>query len=147
MSSIVGKCLFLLCFIVLSTAVSAQSDVFGLWKSIDDNTGESKSYIELFEKDGKLYGKITKLLQAAPDAKCESCKGKLKNKPLIGMQVVDGLKKEDSEWKGGKILDPETGNTYKCKIWVDENDNSKLNVRGIHWTGIYRTQQWIRVKD
>ncbi len=119
-----------------------QDSVFGTWKTIDDKTGDAKSYIELYKKDNKLFGKITKLLEAEQDATCEECKGKKKDKPLVGMIVVENLEWKGDRWEDGKILDPESGNTYNCKIWVDEDDANVLKVRGIHWTGIYRTQEW-----
>ena len=37
-----------------SFAVNGQT-VAGVWKTIDDETGEPKSHLELFEADGKLY--------------------------------------------------------------------------------------------
>ncbi|MEL7121766.1 MAG: DUF2147 domain-containing protein, partial [Bacteroidota bacterium] len=122
----------------------AQSEILGTWKSIDDNTGEAKSHIQLFKKGDKLFGKITQLLEAAQDAVCESCKGKLKDKPLLGMEVIWDMEAEGNQWKGGTIIDPETGNKYKCKLWVEDG---VLKVRGIHWTGIYRTQEWQRVDE
>lgn len=140
----------LLSFLVLMLfAVTgfAQSSPFGIWKSVDDESGEAKSYIELYEAEGLMYGKIKKLLQAEQDATCDACKGNKKGKPLLGMEVVTALTKNGKEWEGGKIMDPETGKTYKCKIWVDESNPDRLNVRGIHWTGIYRTQQWVKVKE
>ena len=51
----------LLCLAV-SLAAGAQT-VTGVWKTIDDETGEPKSHLELFEGDGKLYGKVVKLLK------------------------------------------------------------------------------------
>ena len=44
----------------LSASVNAQNSPFGVWKSIDDKTGEAKSHVEVYQKNGKLYGKIVK---------------------------------------------------------------------------------------
>ena len=44
------------------------------------------------------------------------------------MDIFSGLKKEDDEWSGGKILDPKNGKVYKCYIQL-ENEN-KLKIRG-----------------
>ncbi len=38
----------------------AQSPI-GIWKNIDDEDGKEKSHIEIYEKNGKLYGKVIKL--------------------------------------------------------------------------------------
>jgi uncharacterized protein (DUF2147 family) len=138
---------FLFIFIGSITVMNGQGTVMGTWKTVDDQTGEPKSYVEIFEQEGKVYGKITRLLSAGQDAVCDACKGNQKNKPIRGMTIIEDLEPEGEEFKGGKILDPESGNTYKCKIWLSEEDPDVLNVRGIHWTGLYRTQTWSRVKD
>ena len=57
------KFVFSLSLLLITSALSAQkSSPLGLWKTIDDETKEAKSYMELYEKNGKVYGKITKLL-------------------------------------------------------------------------------------
>ena len=139
----------LLPFLLMFGTVSmiAQSSPVGTWKTIDDESGEEKSYLEIYEQSGKLYGKIVKILTGEPDAICEECKGKLKNKPVLNMVIMEKLEKKSTYWGGGTILDPENGNVYKCKIWLDESNQDQLKVRGIHWTGIYRTQTWYRVKN
>ena len=93
-------------FFMLTSLMYAQSPI-GTWKTIDDETKQAKSYVEIFEKDGKLYGKVTKILtKGKEDAKCTDCSGALKNKPILGMQILSGLKKDGKEWNGGKIIDP-----------------------------------------
>jgi len=124
----------------------AQSSPVGIWKTIDDKTGEAKSHIELYEKEGKLHGKIAQLLQRPADTTCEKCPGNKKNKPLVGMIVVSNLAFSKGSWKSGSILDPETGNEYACSIWLEANKPDELKVRGKHWTGLYRTQTWYKVK-
>lgn len=137
--------IFILFLFYLSSGL-AQSKPLGIWKTVDDKTGEAKSYIEMYEKDDKLHGKITKLLQRPQDTKCEKCPGNRKDKPLVGMVIVANLKSTDGVWKGGTILDPETGNEYGCSIWLETNQPDELKVRGKHWTGLYRTQTWYRVQ-
>lgn len=136
---------FIFTFCYFSTAF-AQSMPIGTWKTIDDKTGEAKSYVEIYEKDGKLHGKITKLLQRAADTKCEKCPGNKKDKPLVGMVVIANLQASKGVWKGGSILDPETGNEYGYSIWLESDKPDELQVRGKHWTGLYRTQTWYKVK-
>jgi len=125
--------------------LQAQSPV-GIWKTVDDNTGESKSHIEIYEQGGKMYGKIIKLLQSDPDTKCEKCSGDKKNKPLIGMLILEDLKRIKEYWGKGKIMDPENGKEYGCSIWFEDNKTEELKVRGKHWTGLYRTQTWYKVQ-
>jgi uncharacterized protein (DUF2147 family) len=123
----------------------SQSDATGLWKAIDDQDGQPTSYVEIQSVDGKLQGTITKLFEVAQDVLCEKCEGAYKNKPVLGMQIIKDMVYQKNEWSGGKILDPESGNTYKCKITMDGRD--KLKVRGyIGIAAIGRTQIWHRVQ-
>ena len=132
-------------FFMLTSLMYAQSPI-GTWKTIDDETKQAKSYVEIFEKDGKLYGKVSKILtKGKENAKCTECSGALKNKPIFGLQILSGMKKDGKEWNGGKILDPNSGKEYKAKMSLNGND--KLEVRafiGISLVG--RTQTWQRVK-
>ena len=130
----------------LSASMNAQNSPLGVWKSIDDKTGEAKSHVEVYQKNGKLYGKIVKILTDKPDAKCEDCKGSKKDQPVMGMVIIEGLQESEGTWKSGTILDPQNGNVYGCSVWVESEKPNELKVRGKHWTGIYRTQTWFRVK-
>lgn len=134
---------FLIALLFTYPSLQAQSNpVLGVWKTIDDATGEAKSHVELYQKGGKVYGKIVALLRKPADTVCEKCKGDKQNKPLIGMVIVDNLSKDGNVWKGGNIMDPENGNVYGCSMWLEDGN---LRVRGKHWTGLYRTQTWYRV--
>jgi uncharacterized protein (DUF2147 family) len=121
----------------------AQSPI-GIWKTIDDETGQPKSYLEIYESGGKLEGKIVKLLQKPADSVCEKCPGERKNKPVIGMVIVENMSPKNGLWKGGKILDPEKGKWYSCEFWLKEGDSNQLEVRG-YIAFFYRTQTWYRV--
>jgi uncharacterized protein (DUF2147 family) len=126
--------------------VKAQSPV-GTWKTIDDNSGQARSQVEIYESNGKIYGKITDLLLKSNDTLCDECEGSKKNQPVVGMVIIEDLKPYEAYWKDGTILDPESGSTYNCSIWFEEGDTDELKVRGKHWTGIYRTQTWYREKS
>lgn len=130
---------------ITALSLTAQTGPEGVWKTIDDNTGEARSHIEVYQQNGKYYGKIVRLLRKGPDTVCEKCPGKLKNKPLVGMVVISDLQPKDDYWKGGSILDPESGKEYSCSIWFEDGTKNELKVRGKHWTGLYRTQTWYRV--
>lgn len=139
-----------LLFLVLFTGIlaQAQNTLTGKWKTIDDETGQPKSIIEIFEKDGKFYGKIEKLFRKADEdqnPKCDKCSGDKKDQLVIGMQILNDLKKNsETEWSGGDILDPNNGKTYSCKVELIEN-GKKLKVRGfIGFSLLGRTQFWLR---
>jgi uncharacterized protein (DUF2147 family) len=136
--------LILFCSLV-SYQLRSQS-ALGVWKAIDETTNEPRSHIEIYEKNGFLYGRIIKLLMHPADSKCQKCDGDLKDKPVVGMLVIFGLTAIDGKWKEGNILDPENGSYYGCTIWLEPGHADVLKVRGTHWTGISRTQTWYRVK-
>lgn len=125
----------------------AQSSPVGLWKTIDDKTGKPKSLVRITESGGEVQGKIEKLFRPADqeqNPKCDLCSGANKDQPLIGMTILFGLKKDDDEFTGGKIIDPSNGKVYSSKIKVVDN-NKRLDVRGYFGTPLLgRTQTWLR---
>ncbi|MDO4228606.1 MAG: DUF2147 domain-containing protein [Capnocytophaga sp.] len=135
----------LLAVFAFTFAIQAQN-VTGKWKTIDDETSKEKSIVEIYEKNGKIYGKIVELLEEKnKNAICSACSGSNKNKPYLGLVIITDLKKEGEEWNGGKILDPKTGKEYKCYIALE--GANKLKVRGYVGVSLMgRTQYWQRVK-
>lgn len=133
---------------ILCSMNAIGQSVVGYWVTIDDESKKEKSVVKLYKKDGKLYGKVKHIFPGPgvdENPKCKECKGGKKNKPILEMQIVNGLKWNGEVWKGGTILDPENGKVYDVKMWLDEDNANRLNVRG--YVGIfYRTQRWIRVK-
>ena len=139
----VGRLFLCLLLAVSSTLTQAQDAPTGRWETIDDETGEAKSVIEIYERDGKYDGKIAEILTGNTDAVCTECTGKQKGAPMLGMVIIKGLTRGDDEWNGGTILDPQKGAEYRLSAWFEGNPN-ELYIRGKHWTGIYRTQIWRR---
>ena len=131
--------------LVASIAV-AQNSPIGIWKTIDDATGAEKSHVEIYEQNGELFGKVVKLLERDDDPVCEECPGDKKNQPVVGLVIIENLKPYKDYWRKGNILDPENGNEYNCSIWFEDGNTEELKVRGKHWTGLYRTQTWYKVK-
>lgn len=124
--------------------VLSFAQIEGKWKTIDDETKQAKSIVEIYKKsDGKYYGKVSQLLIKPADPNCTACKDDRKGKPILGMEIIRGLKKDDNEFTGGTITDPKTGKTYKCTI---TREGDQLNVRGyIGLSLIGRTQTWQKV--
>lgn len=137
---------FLAVLLCIGNLQAQSNSPFGVWKSVDDKTGEAKSHVEVYQKNGKMYGKIIKILTDKPNAKCDECKGEKKGQPVNGMVIIEGMQEVEGSWKNGTILDPQNGNVYGCVVWVETEKPNELKVRGKHWTGIYRTQTWFRVK-
>ena len=135
--------IFILSFI--SLAINAQ-DIFGKWKTIDDNTGKPRSIVEIIENDGKAYGKILQLFREPGedlDPICDDCNDYRKDKKVIGMTIITDMERDGGEWEDGEILDPENGKVYDCKLWIEDG---KLKVRG-YVAFFYRTQTWFPAND
>ncbi|NML55936.1 DUF2147 domain-containing protein [Chryseobacterium cheonjiense] len=133
----------LLTFILSFIGVLSFAQIEGKWKTIDDETKQAKSIVEIYKKGDQYYGKVSQLLIKPANPNCVDCKDDRKNKPILGMEIIRGLKKDGDEFTGGTITDPKTGKTYKCTI-KREGDN--LNVRGyLGFSLLGRTQTWHKV--
>ena len=140
----INKFYFIASFLIL-TIPGLQAQVTGLWKTIDDRDGSEKSVIEIFEANGKLYGKVVRLLGGATYTTCGKCEGDLKDKPIIGMTILHDLVKTPNGGTDGKVLDPNNGKMYDCYIELESPD--KLKLRGyIGITALGRTQYWYRIR-
>ncbi|WP_312324792.1 DUF2147 domain-containing protein [Soonwooa sp.] len=135
---------YMLAFATIFISAMSFAQIEGKWKTIDDETGKAKSYVEIFKKsDGKYYGKVVQLLIKPTDPNCTGCKDDRKGKPILGMEVIRGLSKDGNEFTAGTITDPKNGKTYKCTI---TKDGDKLNVRGYMGISLIgRTQTWYKV--
>jgi uncharacterized protein (DUF2147 family) len=131
--------------LVLGMIPSFGQAILGKWKTIDDNTHEARSVVEIMERAGKIYGKVVMIFPKPgedPDPVCDKCdpNDQRFKKKIIGMEIIRDLKKDGPEYSGGDILDPENGKVYRSKIWVE---GMELKVRG-YWGPFYRTQTWLR---
>jgi len=128
-------------------ANSAQPSPVGRWKTVDDATGKVKSIVQIREENGKLYGTIEQLFDPpVPHPTCYLCSGALKDRPLVGLQVLSGFVQNGSQWSGGQVLDPETGRIYRASISL-EDGGKKLRLHGYFLIPILgRTENWLRDK-
>jgi uncharacterized protein (DUF2147 family) len=121
-------------------------DIVGKWKTIDDVTGEARSVVEIYKRGDEFFGKIESIITNPgedPDPVCEECDSKDPRymQKVIGMESIQNLKydRKENDYENGTILDPENGNVYDCRIWIE---NGKLKVRGYVYF-LYRTQTWL----
>lgn len=131
--------------LILFTEGSFAQSIVGKWKTIDDSSGKERSIVEIYKTGDKYFGKIVKLFREPgepQDPLCVECKGEKKDKRVLGMEIISNLEYDpkDEEYTDGEILDPENGNVYDCKIWLDES--GELKVRGYLYF-LYRTQTWL----
>lgn len=124
------KILFALMFAFMSRtfAQTGEEAILGKWES------DKKDVRLEFFKSGNEYqarllwgdqivesdGKTSKKDAKNPDKN-------LRSRNIIGIVNVTGLKWDDDEFTGGKIYNPPSGDTYKCKVWIK---NGRLYLRG-----------------
>lgn len=133
-----------------SAAVAFAQDAaspIGIWKTIDDHTRQPKALVEIkASTDGTLSGEVIKGLNPndSPERRCTQCTDERKDQKILGMTIITDMKRNGDHWDGGKILDPENGKVYKCKMML-EDGGTKLVVRGYIGVPLLgRSQTWIR---
>jgi len=139
------KYLYIL-FLMSISFISYGQTIIGYWETFDDKTNEKKSTIEIYKSDNLFFAKVVESYVSDRNAICETCKGKSKGKPIIGLVIVENIKKDGNKYNGGTIMDPENGKTYKCHLELE--NNNKLKVRGYLGFSVFgRTQYWRRRND
>ncbi len=119
----------------------------GLWKTVDDKTGEARSHVRIVERNGILTGRIEDILDAGKrDARCIKCDGPHKDQPVRGMVIIEGVRAnaKNGYWDSGTILDPNDGKVYKLRL-TPQSGGAQLEVRGFVGP-FYRNQHWIRLE-
>ena len=131
--------------LALPTLAVAQSSPTGRWKTIDDETGQAKSIVEISRaSNGTFSGRIVELLDPSrPNPTCDKCRDDRKDKPITGMEIIRGMKADGASWSGGTILKPDEGKVYKSKMELVEN-GAKLKVSGCV-AFICKSQLWERI--
>lgn len=136
------KYLSILFTMAICITVNGQT-IIGQWETFDDKTKDKKAIIEIYKTKNVYYAKIVKSFVGEKDAICETCTGTKKDTPIIGLVIIENLKKDGDEFNGGTILDPENGKTYKC--YLELINKNKLKVRGYLGISLFgRTQFWSR---
>jgi uncharacterized protein (DUF2147 family) len=127
----------------------AQATPAGLWQSIDDATDKPRAEIRLTEQGGIFTGRIERNLIRTASAEtliCVLCTDDRKDKPLIGLDIIRGIKagSDGQTWNGGEIMDPDIGKSYRLRLKLLDS-GKKLEVRG-YIGPFFRNQTWIRLQ-
>jgi uncharacterized protein (DUF2147 family) len=134
--------LFISLFLISCCGLHAQ--VTGFWKVTDEKDGVVKSIMEVYEQDGKYHARVHRLLPTSKRTHCEKCTGKLKDKPLTGMIIIDNLTIGDQEGTDGTVLNPATGKSYSCYIQLVEPNKLKLRGYVFGMPVLGKTMYWLR---
>lgn len=115
-----------LSLLILFGVSMTYAQVTGKWKYTDEQDGQEKSIVEIYEVNDRYNGRIVELLPSSRRTHCEKCYGDLKGKPLTGMVVLYDLKKTSNGGRDGKLLDPGSGKIFSCYIELESQDRLKL---------------------
>ena len=143
----------LMIMFMVSTAYASDS-IEGYWRSMDDRSGEPLSVIEFKKQSNGTYtGTIVhryKSTRGVTLDTCAKCPEPFKGKPLLGLQIIWGLKPDPSKpssYIDGKLVEPKTGSIYNGRGHLT-SDGRKLYMRGfLGVAALGRTQVWLRVND
>ena len=143
----IGSWVLAIVVITAITVNAAEPSPVGLWKTIDDNTGQPRGLVRIREVNGRYEGRVEKGFPR-PDEKeppkCDKCDGARRNQPVLGMTILWGLTQQGDEYQGGEILDPESGKIYRAKMKLTDG-GKKLEVRGFIGISLLgRSQIWLR---
>lgn len=141
-------------FLSLLTTVAfaaPQVTASGHWKTFDDKTGKAKGEVIIYEEDGLYYGKIGRSLTPEDEKEekggteyCTKCPGEFKDKKVEGLRFMWDFKRNGDNYRGGKILDPETGDIYNANLRLEDDDT--LILRGYVGIPMFgRSQTWKRM--
>lgn len=139
--------IFLFLGIYALAGIAQEADkIVGVWW----NEGKT-SKIKVEKKDGKYIGTVVYMIpekyeNGQPPKDKENPDGKLQNRSIIGLQILEGFvfDAKEKEWKDGKIYDPNSGKTYDCYGWLEGDELLKLKgfVLGMRFIG--KSSEWYK---
>jgi uncharacterized protein (DUF2147 family) len=112
--------------LILPLSAQAASPITGRWV-----TQSKDGVVEVYSCGENICGKLSKFLvnpPAGPGAKdINNPDRALRNRTILGMNVLTGFKAAGDEWKG-QIYDPKSGKTYRSIVYKGKSGN--LVVKG-----------------
>lgn len=144
---LVGLALTTLVTLLGAVGTAFADSPLGLWYN-EPRTGQ----IEIARCGDALCGTIVWLKRplrqdGTPQVDVHNPEPALRDRLILGLQILEGFPAEPARrnvWTGGRIYDPNRGNTYSCRLTVLDADT--MHVRGyigVPWLG--ETQTWTRV--
>ena len=113
--------------IIFSVNLSSEEGIFGYWLT-------SGSIVKIETCNNSICGEIaTVFTEEGVDPESildENNKDKSKReRPIVGINILSDFSIEKSDqkiFKGGKIYDPRSGNTYKSNLYLNEDGTLKV---------------------
>lgn len=116
-------------------------DIVGVWLN-----AEKTAKIEIAASGDKYNGKIVWLSEPLRDGKpkldIHNEDAALRNRPILGLKILNGFEWDDGEWDDGTIYDPKNGKTYSCYIKKQGNELHVTGYIGLSFIG--RTAVWTK---
>ena len=109
---------------------------------------EKNGQMEVYRDGEKYFGRVIaydkpeQLDEKNPDPK-------LRDRPFVGIIMLHDFvyDTKQEKWTNGTIYDGDTGKTYKCTLWFENNNQDELQARGyIGISLLGRTEVFTRVK-
>ncbi len=144
----VGACVAIGAACAAARAAAPPQDPTGVWLTIDDKTGQTTGAVRIYAAGDGFNGRIDRVLDPKDAARpCEPCKGDRHNQPLLGLEIIRGLRPDGKGgWGGAEIVDPDTGNIYSASAKLD-GGGDRLILRGYLLISLLgRSQTWLREK-
>lgn len=118
----------------------------GVWRTIDDKTHKPRALVQIYARDGLLFGRVTSIIDGQyANARCQDCSGDRKDQPVVGLEIIRDMRPDGHRWDGGTILNPQTGDVYHCSMYLGPQGET-LIVRGYIGFSLFgRSQTWQRV--
>jgi uncharacterized protein (DUF2147 family) len=113
--------------------------VLGTWL-----TAAKDGQVTIFKCGGKYCGRIT-WSDTPEDLDDKNPDPSKRSNKVLGMTIMWGFEYDDGRWVGGRVYDPDSGKTYKGRMWLESAD--VLRLKGfVGITLLGRTETWTRVK-
>ena len=123
----------------------AEDSLNGRWQTISDVSGKPAGIVEIYEQAGTFRGRVVASYSSERGAVCLACPEPRKGQPIVGLEILTGLRRNGDVFSGGEILDPENGHVYRAELRLNA-DGQKLDVRGYLGLPLFgRTQTWLRL--
>ncbi len=136
--------------VLLVPLFSLAQSLLGTWRTYNEETGEPLSHIRIDSTTQGIEGRVVKIILAPYQGKdpiCVKCPPDKQNRKVIGMTFLWDFEQVGDKWVNGKILDPQNGEVYNSKMWLEDPQTLKVRGFGGPWDLFFRTQTWVRAEN
>ncbi|HEY7664595.1 MAG TPA: DUF2147 domain-containing protein [Xanthobacteraceae bacterium] len=132
------------------TVAAGEPTAAGLWEQVDENSRKPESWFKITEHNGVYGGTVVKIFSKPGENEnfvCSKCEGADKGKPVLGLTLIKGMRRNGLDYEGGTIMDPRDGTVYRALMKLSP-DGQKLEVRGYLGLSLFgRSQVWNRLPE